>query len=186
MNRESEHGKWTVSSSDESADEKPEGEKPPTSLPPQGGPSKEDGPHYPCSEARKAALKRKSSPLKHDDESFSGEMSPARKQKLSQDGLGWCLSSSDDEDDLKNQRGKGEAAARARDEECCASSEKTRTHQLVLSEKPAELSDKVQDTWDLLNDRNPFRFFLTKVKGIKAKYNSGALHIKGEKHQDRK
>uniref|UniRef100_A0A6J0UYD1 Tyrosyl-DNA phosphodiesterase 1 isoform X1 n=1 Tax=Pogona vitticeps TaxID=103695 RepID=A0A6J0UYD1_9SAUR len=174
MSQESEHGKWTVSSSDESGDEKPEGEKPLT-LPQQGGQSKEDGPHYPCSEARKAALKRKSSPLKHKDGSFAQEMSPAQKKKPSQDGLGWCLSSSDDEDDFKNQRGKEELAAKGKEEEERCTSEKTRT---VLSQASAEPCDKAQDTWDLLNDGNPFRFFFTKVKGIKPKYNSGALHIK--------
>ncbi|KAJ7345096.1 hypothetical protein JRQ81_001046 [Phrynocephalus forsythii] len=177
MYRESEHGKWTVSSSDESADEKPEGKKPPTS-PPQGGRSKADGPHFSCSEARKAALKRKSSPLERKDGSFLQETPSAQKQKPSGDGLGWCLSSSDDEDGLQNQKGKGETTARVREEECCASAEKARTHQLVLSQESAEPSDKVQDTWDLLNDGNPFRFFLTKVKGVMSKYNSGALHIK--------
>ena len=158
MYRESEHGKWTVSSSDESADEKPEeGKKPPTS-PPQGVRSKADGPHFPCSEARKAAIKRKSSPLEREDGSFLQETPSAQKQKPSGDGLGWCLSSSDDEDGLQNQKGKGETTARVREEECCASAEKTRTHQLVLSQESAEPSDKVQDTWDLLNDGNPFRF----------------------------
>ncbi|XP_032997202.1 tyrosyl-DNA phosphodiesterase 1 isoform X1 [Lacerta agilis] len=177
MSQESEHGKWTVSSSDdESAGEQTNSEMPSTSLLQQTG--QEKGPRYPCSEARKAAHKRKASPLKHSDRSFLQEVAPAQKQKPSQEGLGWCLSSSDDdEDNLKEGRGKGGAAAGVKQEERCAPKGILSNHKLPPSHK-TESSDRVQDAWDLLNGQNPFRFFLTKVKGIKARYNSGSLHIK--------
>ncbi|XP_044292119.1 tyrosyl-DNA phosphodiesterase 1 [Varanus komodoensis] len=177
MTQESEHGKWTVSSSDESADEQPGSEKPSTSSMLPAGGSESGVPHYPCSEARKAAVKRKSSPLKYNNESCP-KVSPALKQKPSQEGLGWCLSSSDEEEDFKEQQGKGEATAKVTQEECWVPKEPVTTHKLLQSHKSAAPSDKVQDTWDLLNGGNPFRFFLTKVKGIKSKYNTGALHIK--------
>uniref|UniRef100_A0A670HNN9 Tyrosyl-DNA phosphodiesterase 1 n=1 Tax=Podarcis muralis TaxID=64176 RepID=A0A670HNN9_PODMU len=179
MSQGSEHGKWTVSSSDdESAGEQTNSQMPSTSLLQQTG--QEKGPRYPCSEARKAAHKRKASPLEHSDGSFPQEVAPAQKQKPSQEGLGWCLSSSDDddEDDLKERRGKGGAAAGVGQEEHCAPKGILSNHKLPPSYETTEPSDRVQDAWDLLNGRNPFRFFLTKVKGIKAKYNSGSLHIK--------
>ncbi|XP_062974016.1 tyrosyl-DNA phosphodiesterase 1 [Elgaria multicarinata webbii] len=178
MFQESEHGKWTVSSSDESADEQAGLEKPSTSLSQPSGQNEDRGPHYPCSEARKAAHKRKSSPLKYNDGSFPPKMAPAPKQKPSQEGLGWCLSSSDDEDDFKGQGGKIEAEANVGQKECWAPKEPATTHKLPLNHKSAEPSEKMQDTWDLLNGENSFRFFLTKVNGIKSKYNTGALHIK--------
>nr|XP_003214461.1 PREDICTED: tyrosyl-DNA phosphodiesterase 1 [Anolis carolinensis] len=180
MSQDSEHGKWTVSSSDESAGEQEDGEKPSTSLPQQTGQGKGSEPSYPCSEARKTALKRKMSPLKHPDGSFPQEMALALKQKLPPEGQDWCLSSSEDEDDTKGQKGKGDAAAGARPKEHCPAPKEQRggTHKSLQSQESSQPSEKVQDTWDLLNGENPFRFFLTKVKGIDSKYNLGALHIK--------
>ncbi|KAH0620435.1 hypothetical protein JD844_020883 [Phrynosoma platyrhinos] len=181
MSQETNHGKWTVSSSDESTDEQGDDEKPSISLPQQAGRYKEGEPRYPCSEARKTALKRKTSPLKHQTGSSPQELAPVQKQKPPEEGLGWCLSSSDEEEkeDLKSQKGKGDATASGRQKEYCTDlKEQGRTHKPVPGQESSEPSDQVQDTWDLLNGRNPFRFFLTKVKGIKSKYNLGALHIK--------
>ncbi|XP_042299645.1 tyrosyl-DNA phosphodiesterase 1 isoform X2 [Sceloporus undulatus] len=181
MSQETDHGKWTVSSSDESADDD-DGEKPSTSLPHEAGRGKEGEPHFPCSEARKTALKRKSSPLKHQDGSFPEELAPSQKQKPPEEGLGWCLSSSDgeEEEEVKVQKGKEDATANGRQTEyCTALKEQGRTQKPVLGQESSEPSEQqVQDAWDLLSGRNPFRFFLTKVKGIKSKYNLGALHIK--------
>lgn len=170
MSQESEHGKWTVSSSEESGDEhSAQVEK--RSAPQFGQEDQASGPRYPCSEARKAAYKRKSS-SKLNDGNCPQEMAPASKQRPPQEGLGWCLSSSDEEDEPK---GQGGGAASFSKKEPCASKEKAST-ELPSCHKSAELAD----TWDLLDGGNPFRFFLTKVKGIKSKYNSGALHIKGK------
>lgn len=185
MSQESEHGKWTVSSSDESGDEQAEPEKNSTSLLQEASRENASGPQYPCSEARKAALKRKSSPLKLDNGDFPEDNSPAKTQKPSPQGLGWCLSSSDEEDVPQNQTKEGDRAASVRREEYCAPKEVAHS-ELALSHKSADPPDTLPDAWDLLNRGNPFRFFLTKVKGIKTKYNSGALHIKGKyRYQER-
>ncbi|XP_060612854.2 tyrosyl-DNA phosphodiesterase 1 [Anolis sagrei] len=171
MSQESEHGKWAVSSSEEE-----DGDKPSTSLPQQTGLSKGGEPSFPCSEARKAALKRKASPLKHQDGGFP----QAPKQKSPPEEQGWCLSSSEDEEDTKGQKGKGDAGAGARPKEHrpALKEQGEGTHKPLQSQESSQAPQKVQDTWDLLDGENPFRFFLTKVKGIDAKYNLGALHIK--------
>lgn len=178
MSQESEHGKWTVSSSEESEGEQADCEKPSSSLLQRDKPSE---PRYPCSEARKAAHKRKYSPLEfHDGNSPSG--APPAPKRVSQEGLGWCLSSSDEEDDCEGGVKRGDAAAPSVKQEEDYAPKEVANDKLSLNQKSAGLSGKVQDTWDLLDGGNPFRFFLTKVKGIKSKYNSGALHIKG-KHE---
>ena len=51
---------------------------------------------------------------------------------------------------------------------------------LPEEEDEQETSGEGQDVWDLLDKGNPFQFYLTRVSGIKPKYNTGALHIKGE------
>lgn len=182
MLQEAAHGKWTVSSSDESAEENSDGEKPSTSSPVDAALDKASGPRYPCSEARKAAYKRKASPPKLSDESFSADVPPAVRQKTSQEGLGWCLSSSDEEPDEKHARKET-----LKEEKCdvvkedplslCKDEKLSETREL---DKYNEAPSEAQDAWDLLNGENPFRFFLTKVRGIDQRYNSGALHIKGE------
>uniref|UniRef100_A0ACB8G6C3 Tyrosyl-DNA phosphodiesterase 1 n=1 Tax=Sphaerodactylus townsendi TaxID=933632 RepID=A0ACB8G6C3_9SAUR len=178
MSQESEHGKWTVSSSDESVDEDAGCEEPSTSLLQGAGRDKVTEPSYSCSEARKAAHKRKSSPLQFQDENSLSEVPPAPK-RLSQEGSGWCLSSSEEEDDCKGKDVKKSdaVASSVRQKEDCAPQDLAKD-ELPLNHKSAEPPNEVQDTWDLLDGGNPFRFFLTKVRGIKSKYNAGALHIK--------
>ncbi|XP_077179567.1 tyrosyl-DNA phosphodiesterase 1 [Paroedura picta] len=175
MSQESEHGKWTVSSSDESEGEQEDCKKPSTSSLQR---DKSSEPRYPCSEARKAAHKRKSSPLEFPDGNSLSVVPPAPKRP-SQEGLGWCLSSSDEDEDCKREVKKGDVAApRVRQEEECAPKEIANDDRLSKNHNSVGASSKVQDTWDLLDGGNPFRFFLTKVKGIKSEYNFGALHIK--------
>ncbi|NXW49378.1 TYDP1 phosphodiesterase, partial [Nyctiprogne leucopyga] len=182
MLQEGAHGKWTVSSSDESTEENSDSEKPSTSSLLDTARGRTSGPQYPCSEARKAAHKRKASPLKLSDKRISTEIPPAEKQRTSQEGLGWCVSSSDEEPEDEEKHGHKETL---KEEE----SDVPKEHPLNLC-KDVELSEnqkaeeydeapsEAQDTWDLLNRGNPFRFFLTKVTGIEQRYNSGALHIK--------
>ncbi|XP_034274198.1 tyrosyl-DNA phosphodiesterase 1 [Pantherophis guttatus] len=169
MSQESQHGKWTLSSSE---DELADSEKPSTSVKQTGQESKKSGHSH--SEARKAAQKRKMSPLKYVAGNFPQEA--ASDQKFSREDFGWCLSSSEDED-LKTSSGNRDAITTVRKAESGTSTELPTSCKISSSHKSAEPSE-VQDTWDLLNGQNPFRFFLTKVKGIKSKYNSGALHIK--------
>ncbi|KAF1434973.1 Tyrosyl-DNA phosphodiesterase 1, partial [Spheniscus magellanicus] len=182
MLQEGAHGKWTVSSSDESTEENSDSEKPSTSSLLDAVHGRTSGPQYPCSEARKAAHKRKASPLKLSDKKFSTEIPPAEKQRTSQEGLGWCLSSSDEEPEdhekhahketLKEERHDApkEYPLNLRKDDELSENQKAEEY----NETPSE----AQDTWDLLNGGNPFRFFLTKVRGIEQRYNSGALHIK--------
>ncbi|KAM3852797.1 tyrosyl-DNA phosphodiesterase 1 isoform 4-T4 [Vipera latastei] len=172
MFQESQHGKWTLSSSEDSMDELADSEKPSTSVMQRGQESKESS--HSCSEARKAAHKRKMSPLKHVAGNFPQE--EASDQKSAREDFGWYLSSSEDED-LKASSGNRDAINTVRKAESDTPMELPITCKASSSYKSADPSE-VQDTWDLLNGQNPFRFFLTKVKGIKSKYNSGALHIK--------
>ncbi|XP_010130782.1 PREDICTED: tyrosyl-DNA phosphodiesterase 1 [Buceros rhinoceros silvestris] len=182
MLQEGAYGKWTVSSSDESTEENSDGEKPSTSSLLGAARGRTSGPQYPCSEARKAAHKRKASPLKFGDKSFTTDVPPAGKQRTGQEGLGWCLSSSDEEPEdqekhahretLKEEKGDApeEHPLNLRKDDELSENQKVEEYNEVLSE--------AQDTWDLLNGGNVFRFFLTKVRGIEQSYNSGALHIK--------
>ncbi|KFM08566.1 Tyrosyl-DNA phosphodiesterase 1 [Aptenodytes forsteri] len=182
MLQEGAHGKWTVSSSDESTEENSDSEKPSTSSLLDAARGRTSGPQYPCSEARKAAHKRKASPLKLSDKKFSAELPPAEKQRTSQEGLGWCLSSSDEEPEDHEKHAHKETL---KEERCDAPKEHPlnlrKDYELSENQKAEEYNEtpsEAQDTWDLLNGGNPFRFFLTKVRGIERSYNSGALHIK--------
>ncbi|XP_074091624.1 tyrosyl-DNA phosphodiesterase 1 isoform X2 [Macrotis lagotis] len=185
MSQESNYGKWTVSSSDESEDDKKTHlEKPSTSSLPSFGQDVLNGPGYTCSDARKAAYRRKLSPIKFGSKKATSEISSPKRQKSSQEDLGWCLSSSDEEShpkDQSRQLGKGTVK-----EEKYTSPKEPSEHRsndcqppvLPKTEEDSETSDEAQEPWDLLDEKNPFRFYLTKVSGIMPKYNSGALHIK--------
>ncbi|XP_027758232.1 tyrosyl-DNA phosphodiesterase 1 isoform X3 [Empidonax traillii] len=182
MLHEGAHGKWTISSSDESAEENSDSEKPSTSSLSDAARGRTSEPQYPCSEARKAAHKRKASPLKFTDESVSTEIPPAVKQRTSQEGLGWCLSSSDEEPEGQQKHAPKETV---KEEKYDAPKEQPlnlckddKLLENLKAEEHNEIPSEAQDTWDLLNGGNPFRFFLTKVSGIEQSYNSGALHIK--------
>ncbi|NXD14536.1 TYDP1 phosphodiesterase, partial [Nothocercus nigrocapillus] len=182
MLQEGAHGKWTVSSSDESTEEVSDNEKPSTSSlshAAQGGTSV---PQYPCSEARKAAHKRKASPLKFIDKGFPTEARPVEKQRPGQEGSGWCLSSSDEEpEDQEKQVHEVTVKEEKNDAPKEHPPDFHQNNVLPRNQKAeewCEAPNEAQDTWDLLNGGNPFRFFLTKVRGIEQSYNSGALHIK--------
>ncbi|XP_068004862.1 tyrosyl-DNA phosphodiesterase 1 [Melanerpes formicivorus] len=182
MLQEAAHGKWTVSSSDESAEENSDSEKPSTSSLLDAAHDRASGPQYPCSEARKAAHKRKASPMKFNDKSFSADVPPAGKQRTSQEGLGWCLSSSDEEPEDQEKHPHKETL---KEEKCNVAKEDhlnlckdEKLSENQKAEKYNETPSEAKDTWDLLSGENPFRFFLTKVRGIEQQYNSGALHIK--------
>lgn len=188
MTQESSYGRWTVSSSDESEDEKPRPDKPSTSSVPQAGQGAAKGPVYTCSEARKVAHKRKLSPVKF---SSADSALPAKRQKSeATEGLGWCLSSSDDEQQSETQRDQPKDMV-VQEEKRSSSPSVPAAQQAVHRSPPAshgpqraedeyETSGEGQDIWDMLDSKNPFQFYLTRVSGIKAKYNSKALHIKGK------
>ncbi|XP_032300711.1 tyrosyl-DNA phosphodiesterase 1 isoform X2 [Coturnix japonica] len=181
MLQEGAHGRWTVSSSEDSAEDNSDSEKPSTSSLPSALHSEASGPQYPCSEARRAAHKRKASPIKFTDTHLNAQTPPAEKQRPGQEGLGWCLSSSDEEPE---DRGKRVCKETLKEEKCDAPGEQLQSHckdersKIEKAEDYNEASREPQDTWDLLSGGNPFGFFLTKVRGIEQSYNCGALHIK--------
>ncbi|CAH2328016.1 tyrosyl-DNA phosphodiesterase 1 [Pelobates cultripes] len=171
--QQSDHGKWTLSSSD---DEEETSIKPSTSSSSSlsaNRDSKDSMPQYPCSEARKASHKRKSNPVKFEEHAHSKGASPAKKLKSDKDDSGWCLSSSDEETKpshkVKVKIEKDGVKKQPLDNQQGPS---TQTHG-----KYKTPSDS-QDPWDVLQAGEPFRFYLTKVNGVKPKYNAGALHIK--------
>ncbi|XP_006879188.1 PREDICTED: tyrosyl-DNA phosphodiesterase 1 [Elephantulus edwardii] len=185
MSQEGNYGRWTISSSDDSEEEKPKLDKPSTSSLPKATQGMGNEPGYTCSEARRAAHRRKMSPVKFSSpsESASPTSSPKRQRSGSQEELGWCLSSSDEElqpaqagkADVKEEKGPLAPQGHA--------TERTGSHgppvRLKEEEKDEyETSGEAQDIWDMLDRGNPFHFYLTRVSGIKPKYNSGALHIK--------
>uniref|UniRef100_A0A8V0Z290 Tyrosyl-DNA phosphodiesterase 1 n=1 Tax=Gallus gallus TaxID=9031 RepID=A0A8V0Z290_CHICK len=181
MLQEGAHGRWTVSSSEDSTEENSDSEKPSTSSLLSAPRSEASGPQYPCSEARKVAHKRKASPLRFSDTHLPAQTPPAEKQRPGQEGLGWCLSSSDEEPEDREKHTRKETL---KEEKCDAPREQPQSHckdEHSKNEKAEDYNEVLgepQDTWDLLSGGNPFGFFLTKVRGIEQSYNSGALHIK--------
>ncbi|XP_026634447.1 tyrosyl-DNA phosphodiesterase 1 [Microtus ochrogaster] len=186
MTQESSYGRWTISSSDESEDEKPRPDKPSTSSVPQAGQGAVQGPVYTCSEARKVAHKRKLSPVKFSN--ADSTLPPKRQKSEATEGLGWCLSSSDDEQQPETQHDQPKDMV-VQEKKRSSSPNMPTAQQVVHHGPPAshgpqraddeyETSGEGQDIWDMLDTRNPFQFYLTRVSGIKAKYNSKALHIK--------
>ncbi|XP_014446888.1 tyrosyl-DNA phosphodiesterase 1 [Tupaia chinensis] len=187
MSQEGDYGRWTISSSDESEDEKPKADKPSTSSLPHAGHGAAAEPGYTCSEARKAAHRRKMSPVRCSN---TDSVSPLKRQKSgSQDDLGWCVSSSDDELPPETQHKQAEEATVKEEKDIpppkdgaaqrAGNHGPPASHRLKEEEESEyETSGEGQDVWDMLSKGNPFQFYLTRVKGIKPKYNSGALHIK--------
>ncbi|KAM4690562.1 tyrosyl-DNA phosphodiesterase 1 [Rhinophrynus dorsalis] len=169
--QQSDHGKWTLSSSDDEAEDSG---KPSTSS--TNRDQQNSVPHYPCSDARKASHKRKVNPVKFEEERLGKAPSPAKKIKPDREDPGWCLSSSDEESkppkNIPRVKVKSEKDGPSRREVPKGDDQKAKTR-----EKYKTPSDS-QDPWDVLQAGEPFRFYLTKVTGIKPKYNTGALHIK--------
>lgn len=188
MSQEGDYGRWSISSSDESEEEKPKLDKPSTSLPPHARQEAAPEPGYTCSEARKAAHRRKMSPLKFSKtDAVSEVLSPKRQKSGSQEDLGWCLSSSDDELPPETQQKPAEQVAVKEEKDLPSPKDSAAPRagnhvqpRLKEEEEEYETSGEGQDIWDMLDRGNPFQFYLTRVSGIKPKYNSGALHIKGK------
>ncbi|KAM6170919.1 tyrosyl-DNA phosphodiesterase 1 isoform 1-T1 [Erethizon dorsatum] len=186
MSQEGNYGKWTISSSEESEDEKPEPDKPSTSSVLRTGQGTAQELSYTCSEARKAAHRRQISPVKF---SSADSVPPAKKQRSSsQEDLGWCLSSSEDELEPETQQTQAEHVVIKKEKDIPTpkdgAAQRTgnhgppASHRLKEEEDEYETSGEGQDIWDMLDKGNPFQFYLTRVSGIKPKYNAKALHIK--------
>ncbi|XP_056402112.1 tyrosyl-DNA phosphodiesterase 1 isoform X2 [Hyla sarda] len=166
------YGKWTLSSSEDESED--QGTSFRSEVKPSASPPPPPPPQYPGSDARKESYKRKSNPLKFE-EIPGKEPSPAKKPKIDREDSGWCLSSSEDES-KPERRVKSERAETSTKTEA-PKLKKESGHSPDTQDKYRTPSD-TQDPWDVLQAGEPFRFYLTKVTGIKPKYNTGALHIK--------
>uniref|UniRef100_A0AAR2L1U5 Tyrosyl-DNA phosphodiesterase 1 n=1 Tax=Pygocentrus nattereri TaxID=42514 RepID=A0AAR2L1U5_PYGNA len=162
MSQESQHGKWTLSDSDEDNIIPPTPPKKPN-VKPDPEPAPQMG-----SEARQAAHLNQSNPVKYENSS-----SPAVKRKRETDEGGWNLSSSDDE--------APSSAPKVKPRQSRSSPQKKIENKRPPSPHgPAyykeEPSGFFEDNLSAMSDT--YRFYLNKVTGIEKKYNTGALHIK--------
>uniref|UniRef100_A0A8B9LLC2 Tyrosyl-DNA phosphodiesterase 1 n=1 Tax=Astyanax mexicanus TaxID=7994 RepID=A0A8B9LLC2_ASTMX len=149
MSQESQHGKWTLSDSDD-----------------------DDNIPEPKSQARQAAHLSQNNPVKYENSS-----SPALKRKRETDEGGWNLSSSDDDDaapssapKTKPKQPSSRSPPRKKTEEKRPPSPHGANY---YKEEP---SDFFEANLSAMNDT--YRFYLNKVSGIEKKFNTGALHIK--------
>jgi len=127
------------------------------------------------SEARQSAAMNQKNPVKYET---SPSLAGKRKKEVS-DGSGWALSDSDGDDgDVKSLSNLPKKEP---------PSPKTKKPKVVNERPPSphgrfyyidEPEDFFESSIPCLNDT--YRFYLNKVTGLDRKYNSGALHIKGE------
>uniref|UniRef100_A0A7N6AWQ8 Tyrosyl-DNA phosphodiesterase 1 n=1 Tax=Anabas testudineus TaxID=64144 RepID=A0A7N6AWQ8_ANATE len=168
MSQDSQHGKWTISSSDDDEDlplseVKPEPTKPPVSS------------LVTVSEARQSAAKNQVNPVKYET---SPSLAGKRKKEIS-DSSGWALSDSDDDGGDVKKKSPGNEPNRT------PPSPKTKKTKVANERPPSphgrlyyidEPEDFFESSIPCLNDA--YRFYLNKVTGLDRKYNSGALHIR--------
>uniref|UniRef100_UPI00398F3E44 tyrosyl-DNA phosphodiesterase 1 isoform X2 n=1 Tax=Pristiophorus japonicus TaxID=55135 RepID=UPI00398F3E44 len=233
--RQSQHGRWTVSSSDEE-DAEPvrrkggpalltqpvrrdyvsdsddtvvdEGEFEPSGLGrgvsgagqqsqkaaglsgPSG--SGHSGQPSPSSRASTTGKITVGNPLKTEAPDPAREPSPAVKRIRPTSELGWGVSSSDEEPDSKTEArrvmegpvkeepakehspGPRKKKQRLGESDCRRPSSSS---EAPWQPKP-ETASETLDRWDILEKAKTYSFYLTKVSGISAKDNRGALHIK--------
>uniref|UniRef100_A0A3Q0RHI3 Tyrosyl-DNA phosphodiesterase 1 n=1 Tax=Amphilophus citrinellus TaxID=61819 RepID=A0A3Q0RHI3_AMPCI len=195
MSQDSQHGKWTISSSDDDdealppsgtaksecrratesnhrsatpsppVEVKPEPAKPPVSSLPVG------------SEARQSAAKNQLNPVKYETSpSLAG-----KRKKVVLDSTGWALSESDEDDGEVKAKSLSDVPKKA------PPSPKTKKPK-VENERPPSPHGRlyyIDEPDDFFESRIPplndtYSFYLNKVTGLNKEYNSGALHIRGE------
>ncbi|XP_062245748.1 tyrosyl-DNA phosphodiesterase 1 [Platichthys flesus] len=204
MSQDSQHGRWTISSSDDDNDEalppsgtrqshpdqaaasshSPRGSASPTvpKLEPASAPVEVKAePAQPSvsslaigSEARQLAAKNLLNPVKYET---SPSLAGKRKKEVS-DGSGWALSDSDDDGDVK-------AKSVSNLPKKVSPTPKAKKAKVEDERPPSphgrlyyidEPDDFFESSFPCLNDT--YRFYLNKVTGLDRKYNTGALHIK--------
>lgn len=196
MSQESQHGRWSISDSEEedniipptpqkrsdTPSIKPNLESKPNKITtilkqkPEQSPNvnvnlnvKKPSAPFIGSEARQAAHGNQINPVKYES-----NPSPALKRKRETDEAGWNLSSSDDEETRpsvpKDEPKKVNVSPKKK------KTEHTRPPSphgaCYYKEEPADFFE----TNLSMNDM--YRFYLNKVTGIQKKFNTGALHIK--------
>ncbi|KAL7872871.1 hypothetical protein AOLI_G00119420 [Acnodon oligacanthus] len=189
MSQESQHGKWTLSDSDEDNVIPPTPPKKPNVKPdperranavntvtkpkPKSEPSikSEEISAPPMgSEARQAAHLNQSNPVKYKNSS-----SPAAKRKRETDEGGWNLSSSDDDAPSSAPKVKPRQSRPGPPPK-----KKIEDKRPPSPHGPAYYKEEPSDFFEanLSAVSDTYRFYLNKVTGIEKKYNTGALHIK--------
>ncbi|KAI4885247.1 hypothetical protein NFI96_003116 [Prochilodus magdalenae] len=199
MSQESQHGKWTLSDSDDDdniipptppkkPNLKPEPERKADTSNTVPKPKPKPEPSPACnvkskasikteersappmgSEARQAAHLNQSKPVKYENSS-----SPAGKRKRETDEGGWNLSSSDDEAPSSAPKVKPKPPRSSPPRKKIEDKRPPSPHGPgYYKEEP---SDFFEASLSAMNDA--YRFYLNKVRGIEKKYNTGALHIK--------
>ncbi|XP_019722293.1 tyrosyl-DNA phosphodiesterase 1 [Hippocampus comes] len=192
MSEASQHGKWSVSSSEEDDDELPAVRT--LSKPPEASLSNYSSLSSPVpkveatsvevkpepspiptlvigSEARQQAAKNQTYPVKYDS---SPSLAGKRKLDVS-DGSGWALSDSDDDDDAakKNNPPPVRKAPSPKRKKVADERPPSPHGRVYYVDEP---DDFFESSVPCLDDM--FRFYLNKVTGLDRKYNSGALHIR--------
>ncbi|KAJ8290290.1 hypothetical protein GJAV_G00011000 [Gymnothorax javanicus] len=193
MSQDSQHGKWTMSSSEDEDDtpgppevrgatDTDESVKYsrtlfPTSQDPipnvkAESPSSMISSKVMGSEARQAAHSNQQKPVKFETKVTS----PAVKRKKENEESGWALSSSDDEgpNSVSGSQEKRRSPSPKRKKVKVEDKRPPSPHGAsYYKEEPEEFFET-----NLPPMENTFRFYLTKVSGIEKMYNTGALHIK--------
>ncbi|KAF5889698.1 tyrosyl-DNA phosphodiesterase 1, partial [Clarias magur] len=191
----SQHGKWTLSDSDDNDDNNVIPPTPPkdikkplhhikpnpepkvspvnTLLKPKSVPKKENAKKLLTEKPSISAMGHHSNPVRKDSSS-----SPALKRKRETDEGGWNLSSSDDDDRAPSSvlkiKPKPKLQTSSPPRKKPERSRPPSPHgENYYKEEP---SDFFEASLNTMNDM--YRFYLNKVTGIEKKYNTGALHIK--------
>ncbi|KAM8762308.1 tyrosyl-DNA phosphodiesterase 1 [Acanthopagrus schlegelii] len=199
MSQDSQHGKWTVSDSDDDDEALPSSGTPavsnpssrqslspprpklePVEVPVEAKPEPSKPPVSSLaigSEARQLAAKNQLKPVKYET---SPSLAGKRKKEVS-DGSGWALSDSDDDDDDGGVKSKSVSNLPKK----APLSPKAKKVKVENERPPSphgrvyyidEPEDFFESSVPRLNDT--FRFYLNKVTGLDRKYNTGALHIR--------
>uniref|UniRef100_A0A3P8VNU0 Tyrosyl-DNA phosphodiesterase 1 n=1 Tax=Cynoglossus semilaevis TaxID=244447 RepID=A0A3P8VNU0_CYNSE len=157
MSQDSQHGKWTISSTTEEV--KPETVQPPVSSLVIG------------SEARQSAAKNQLNPVKYET---SPSLAGKRKKDVTESS-GWAVSDSDDDDSAMEKK-------KLPPKPTSPKTKKTK----VEKERPPSPHGRsyyIDESEDFFESSIPcgndmYRFYLNKVTGLDRKYNTGALHIR--------
>ncbi|XP_034729161.1 tyrosyl-DNA phosphodiesterase 1 [Etheostoma cragini] len=195
MTQDSQHGKWTISSSDDDDEDLPlsgtssskahrpavsSHSSPLSGSPPSPKPEPANPPVSSLiigSEARQLAAAHQLNPVKYES---SPSLAGKRKKEVS-DGPGWALSDSDDDDGDGDSKGKSRSNLPKRSPPI----PKTKKPKVENERPPSphgrlyyidEPEDFFESSTPCLNET--YRFYLNKVTGLDRKYNSGALHIR--------
>lgn len=202
MSQDSQHGKWTISSSEDEDN----------ALPPSG--TTTSMPHKPTniprqcasptslklepvsateevkpetvqppvsslvigSEARQSAAKNQLNPVKYET---SPSLAGKRKKDVTESS-GWAVSDSDDDDSAMEKK-------KLPPKPTSPKTKKTK----VEKERPPSPHGRsyyIDESEDFFESSIPcgndmYRFYLNKVTGLDRKYNTGALHIRGKRHK---